>query len=542
MLDIKWSDPFSKKDGIHTKWKREWCIPSDKLSIFFDFWRRNRFKMLSDGFTITKSKSNKKWFLIETKDDIALFKEFNTTTDTTPPVKPESIFVLPPYKLKNPDGLRLWQVGAAERLVSAINHWGSAVDGSDLGVGKSYSACGVVREFDSPFVIICPKPVIHQWKKVIAEHFKMDTNFRGIINYELLIRGRTDSTIASYVLSRQTTRREFIWKLPKNTIIIWDEAHRLKNWKTKASKVCMEAYSQGYRQLFLSATLASSPLEMRTVGTCTKIFRKTSDYYNWAYKHGVSKGQWGLTFNNSPMVLKKLHQYLFEERGARLLRDNIPNFPKTEIIVNAYNIDELDAAKIREIYSDMNKELAVLKQKEKHDVSEMAVRTRALQKAEMLKVTLFADMIEEALEAGMSVVVFLNYSDSIDALAKRVGTDCIYDGRNEKVRQKYIDLFQANKERVLITNIAASREGLNLGDETGDHPRISLISPTYSVQKIKQCLGRIHRENSMSVSIQKIIYIADTQEEGVVDNVGQKLENMTLINNGVITDNDLKIG
>ena len=139
------------------------------------------------------------------------------------------------------------------------------------------------------------------------------------------------------------------------------------------------------------------------------------------------------------------------------------------------------------------------------------------------------------------IVVFLNYSDSIDALAKRFNTECIYDGRNEKIRQKYVELFQANEEPLLITNIGAAREGLNLGDEHGGHPRMSLISPTDSVQKLKQALGRIHRENSKTKSIQKFLYIADTQENDVVDNVGQKLENLTLINNGIITDDDLKI-
>lgn len=160
----------------------------------------------------------------------------------------------------------------------------------------------------------------------------------------------------------------------------------------------------------------------------------------------------------------------------------------------------------------------------------------------MLKIPLFEEMIRESIEAGMSVIVFLNYCDSVDALAKRFNTTCIYDGRNEKVRDENLKLFQENKEPLLITNIGAAKEGLNAGDELGGHPRISLISPTYSVQKLKQALGRIHRENSKTKSIQKIIYIADTPEEGVVDSVGQNLENMTLINNGTITDDDLKIG
>lgn len=540
MLDIKWSSPYSFKDGFTTKWKREWCVPTSLVSGFFEFWRTNKFKLLAEGFTVTKSKLNEKWYLTETKNDISLFKVFEKSSYNKPEPIPVVIDI-EPYNLKNKNGLREWQIGAVEKIVAALNHWGSAVDGSELGTGKTFSACGVIRELDVPFVIICPKPIIHQWKKVIKEHFKLTDKFKGIINYELLIRGRKDSDIASFVLHRATRRNKFTWKLPKNSIIIWDEAHRLKNWKTKSSKTCIEAFKQGYNQLFLSATLATSPLDLRTVGTCTKIFKGANEYYQWAYDHGVYKGQWGLEFNNSSQALKKIHRYLFEERGVRLLRDSIPNFPETEIIVNAYDMEEIEAAKIREIYDEMQQEIKVLNSKAKQDISEMAIRIRALQKTEMLKIPLFEEMIREGLDAGMSVVVFLNYSDSVDALAQRMKTDCIYDGRNENIRQKYIEQFQLNQTNILITNIAAAREGLNLGDEEGNHPRLSIISPSYSVTKLKQALGRIHRENSKTKSIQKIVYVANTQEEDVVDSVGQKLENLTLINNGVITDDDLKI-
>jgi superfamily II DNA or RNA helicase len=538
MLDIRWSSPTEIKDGFTSKWKREWCIPTEMTNGFFEFWKRNRFKLLSEGFTVTKSKLTGKWYLYETKDDVSLFKSFGTSE---PSNKPVVKFELPPYDIIKKDGLRSWQVGAVGKIISAINHWGSAIDGSELGTGKTYTSCGVAREMDIPFVIVCPKPVIHQWNKVIKNHFKLNDSFKGIINYELLIRGRKDSNIASYVLSRQTKRKRFEWKVPKKTLIIWDEAHRLKNWKTKASKSCIEAYKQGYHQLFLSATLASSPLDLRTVGTCTGLFTTAKEYYTWAKEHGVYLGNWGMEFNNDPKVLKKIHTYLFEHRGVRLLRDIIPNFPETEIIVNSYDMDEESASKIRDIYDEMKKELKVLTTKEKQDESEMAIRIRALQKTEMLKVPLMEEMIRESMDAGMSVVVFLNYSDSIDALASRMNTTCIYDGRNQKIRQRNIELFQSNKETLLITNIAAAREGLNLQDLDGKHPRLSLISPTYSIVHIKQALGRIHRESSMSKSIQKIIYVANTQEDNVVDRIGQKLENLTLINNGEVTDNDLKI-
>ena len=515
MLNISWGTPYFVMEGSTKKWKREWSIPLLMVSGFFEFWRKNKYKLLSEGFTVTKSEQSGKWYLTETKDNIAQFKIFEDDPPKCPAVK----FILPLYTIKDKDGLRVWQVDAAGKLVSAINHWGAAIDGSELGTGKSFNACGVVRELDVPFVIVCPKPVIHQWTKVIKNHFHIDNNLKGIINYERLIRGRKDSPIASYVLDRETHRNKFTWKLPKKSIIIWDEAHRLKNWKTQASKSCIVAHNQGYRQLFLSGTLASSPLDLRTVGVCTKMFKTAKEYYKWAYDHGVYQGTWGLEFNNSPVALKQIHKYLFEHRGVRLLRDSIPNFPETEIIVNAYDMADEDASKIREIYNEMKKELKIIAEKvkadgvTKNDGTEKEIRVRALQKTELLKIPLMEEIIREGLDAGMSVVVFLNYSATIDALAQRMNTECIYDGRNEKIRMKYIEAFQNNTEPLLITNIAAAREGLNLQDLDGHHPRMSVISPNDSIVKIQQALGRIHRENSKTKSIQKILYVADTQEE-----------------------------
>ena len=179
------------------------------------------------------------------------------------PLKPEDNFVLPPYTIKDPSGLRTWQVDAAGKLCSAINHWGASIDGSECGVGKTYISLGAIRDLGVPFVIVCPKPVMNQWKKVVHNHFHMTNYMRGVINYELLIRGRKDSPIASFVLHRHAKRAVLEWKLPKDTVIIWDEAHRLKNFKTKVSKTCIMAHKQGYRQLFLSASIASSPLDLR---------------------------------------------------------------------------------------------------------------------------------------------------------------------------------------------------------------------------------------------------------------------------------------
>jgi superfamily II DNA or RNA helicase len=532
MLDIQWGSPYTIKEGSVTKWRREWCIPVEMVDGFFIFWKRNRFKLLVDGFSVTKSAKTGKWFLHETKSNVKLFKSF-----TEEPANPEDKFVLPPYEVKNKDGLRAWQVDAVAKLVSAIKHWGAAIDGSDCGLGKTYSACAVARELDLKICVVCPKAVISSWKRVITTHFGMANKLVGIINYEKLRVGKKDSPIASFVLHRHSKRPTFEWKLPKSTLIIWDESQKLKNWKTQNAKRCVDAIKAGYPMLFCSATNATNPLEMRAVGQALKMFSGNQSYYTWAYEHGVYKGTWSLEFNNDPKVLKRIHRQLFEHRGVRLRRDDILDFPKCEIIPEMYNMDEEDVNKINEIFSEMERELKKLEKIKKSDSeSELVIRLRARQSSELIKVPLFVDMIEEAKEQGFSVVVFVNFTETLNAIAARIRTSCIFDGKiNEKTRNNNIDLFQSDKERVILVNIASGGAGLNLHDLHGNYPRMSIVSPNDSAVLMRQCLGRIWRDDGKTKSIQKIVFVANTVEECVCENVKMKLNNLDLLNDGDLT-------
>ena len=531
MLDITWSPPYTVREGFATKWRREWCIPPQMLSGFFAFWKPNRFKMLADGFTVSKSEKTGKWYLYETKDNVALFKVFGNS-----PAKdtPEDNFVLPSYTIKDQSGLRPWQIDAAGKLCSAINHWGSAIDGSDTGTGKTYTACAVARELGLKICVICPKAVIKSWNKVIKNHFKMDDKLIGVVNYEKLRTGRKDSPIASYILRRHKKRPTFEWKLPTKTLIIWDESHKLKNWKTKNSKTCQAAIKAGYPMLFCSATNATNPLEMRAVGLALKLFDNSKSYYAWATENGVYKGSWGLEFNDDPKILKRLNKQIFDQRGIRLRRDDIPNFPKCEVIAEVYNMDDEDALKINETYAEMERELEKLAKLQKKDPTmEAVVQLRMRQKVELIKVPLFVEMIETALEEGFSIAVFVNFTDTLTAIAERLKINCIFDGKTpDKVREKNVELFQADKERVILVNIQSGGAGLSLHDLNGKFPRMSIISPTFSPIFMRQTLGRIWRDDAKTKSIQRIVCVANTVEEDVCKNVQQKLNNLDLLNDG----------
>jgi superfamily II DNA or RNA helicase len=290
--------------------------------------------------------------------------------------------------------------------------------------------------------------------------------------------------------------------------------------------------------LFCSATNATNPLELRTVGTALKLFSGPKQYYEWLYEHGCYKGRFGLMFTEETKlrqkVLKKLNKDIFINRGVRLTRDSIPGFPESEIIADCYNMEDMEVNRINSVQAEMERELKLLTNRIKRDKSsELTAILRARQQIELTKVPLFIELIEDGLENGMSVVVFLNFTETIQAISKRMKIDCIFDGKTkDEVRLKNVEDFQDNNQRVILINIASGGAGLSLHDLKGGHPRLALISPNYSAVLMRQATGRVWRDDAKTKSIQKIVFVAKTVEEQVCKNLQEKLKNLDFLNDG----------
>ncbi len=404
---------------------------------------------------------------------------------------------------------------------------------------NTYTACAVARDMGLKMVVVCPKAVISSWHDVIENHFHMGDQLIAVTNYEQLKMGKKDSKLASYVIPRDTRRKTFQWKVPKDTLIIWDEAQKLKNWKTKNSKTCIKATEQGYKQLFCSATIATNPLELRTLGYALKMYKGgQAGWFQWLREHGCSKGMWGMEFTSDPKlrqkILKKLHKDLFLDRGVRLRRDTIPNFPQCDLFAVLLDMDNEDTDKINAIYAEMEKELKKLEELKKlNRHNHLVVELRYRQQIELQKVPLFIDMIEDAKKEGFSVAVFVNFTDTITALADRLGISCIFDGKvGNAVREENKKRFQLNEEQVILVNVQSGGGGLSLHDLYGGHPRMSLISPSYSAVNMRQVIGRIWRDDAKTKAVQKLVCVARTVEENVYHNVMKKLNNLDLLNDG----------
>lgn len=421
------------------------------------------------------------------------------------------------------------QKDSLEILKKALQKWGGALDASETGTGKTLKAVELCRDLGLRAVVVCPKAVIPSWKRTFVEQ---GVAYHDVLNYEKIRTGNTPWLAKS--------GKKFLWKLPENSIVIFDESHRCKSHDTLNAAMMMAA--RAVPCLALSATAAENPVEMKALG-CILRLHSGKDYIRWALQHGAMFNQWNaLEFDPLEGLpkLDALNKVLYPDRAHKLTRLDLgSHFKETSISYDP--LDFNDKGKIKKILDEVAEELERLMNKQREDQARAAEDDRSVialtrilrarQQVELLKVPVLADLIDDYLDQGHSVAVFLNFNESIDALARLLKTPCgiIRGGQTETERQEAIDAFQADRSRVIVANIAAGGVGVSLHDETGKFPRVSLISPSYNAKELQQCLGRVDRVGAKTDSVQRILIAEGTIEETVLEKIMQKIRNLDLL-------------
>lgn len=417
-----------------------------------------------------------------------------------------------------------WQEDHARKLADALIKYGCAKDGSDTGTGKTVVALSVARDLKLTPFVVCPKSVVPAWKEWIQ---KFDFPVH-VFNYEKLIRGTTE------FYKRKGTQR--FWTLhPERVLLIFDEDHRCKGAKSENAKMMIAAKSRGLSTLSLGATSCTNPVEMRALGYLLDLHNDRG-WWNWCLKNGCKRGTFGgLQFMGSKAALKRIHDHIYKlGRGSRLKITDLPpgSFPEGVIIPEGYDVGS--TKEIEEIYHDLWVKLEEIEHKKSDDDSALTLQLRARQQVEILKVPVLEELARDALEADNSVVIFVNFKDTLEALLRRLSglheISIIEGSQTGVVRELEVKRFQRDESRICLVMTQAGGTGLSLHDERGEHPRVSLISPSFSAVDLRQALGRIHRAGAHSPAVQKIIFAEGTVEMRVCRLVRQKLNNIDLIN------------
>jgi len=473
-----------------------------------------------------------------------------------------------------------------EQMIKAFQGNRCIVDASSTGTGKSYISLALALHLGLKPMIICPLSVIPSWLQV-AKFF--NTKLFGIANYEM-IKGckyynadmenvncpfvdkmkiydimdeendfspvfkkkkpkkkinikdtskstnkntnkddkndNKDNNIDDNIVEKLTYNVQF----PADVLIIFDEAHRCKNSDSINSAFLLSFKKAENKILLLSATLCDKIEHFGVFAVLFDLIDKPRDLKYWFMKQEKANPQkYSHIKEDDDKQLFSIHNALFPRRGARMkIKELGDKFPQNNITAQSYLCNDYE--KVAFEYAEINLALENLKQKENRAFA-LARILRARQRIELYKVPIFIDLITDALLDGFSIVVFVNFRDTMFKLADHFRTECLINGgQSIDERAKCINNFQKDRERLIICNIQSGSVGINLHDLNGNFPRMSLINPTWSGQLILQALGRIFRAGSKTPCIQKIIFCAGTTEEDVRDKINEKLKTIDMIN------------
>lgn len=408
-----------------------------------------------------------------------------------------------------------WQHEPVATLTQALRDGKSALDASDTGTGKTWVALFAAKAAVRQVGIICPKSVIPSWQSACAA---LDMVPLFVCNVERLKQGGNPCL-------KKLGKKSWKWELPANVTIIFDEVHRFGASDSENATLLASAPAP---VLMLSATAASDPTKMRAIGHQLRL-TTWMDWWRWCGKNGCKKGYFGgIEFKGTKTHLDNLHRQIFATgRGVRVrVSDLGDQFPHTQHILHSVPVENQVA--INEAYA---KELEDLK-----NGILIVDLLRSRQISEHQKLGAVSEMIEDDLDTGHSVAVFVNFRESLEYFQKEHDAAVIHGSQTDDARQENIALFRNDDAEVICCMIQAGGCGLNgLQDFTGNKPRIGYIFPGYSAVDIRQALGRLPRADSKSHVIYRWIFAAETVEDRIKAKVETKLARIDLLNDGDLT-------
>ena len=355
-------------------------------------------------------------------------------------------------------------------------------------VGKTLPTAAAALE-NLPALIVCPAIAKTVWESAFA---RLAPNVSvNVVNgkREASEVNSADVTIINYdVLQYAQTNVDRY-----NTLVL-DECHRIKNPKAQRTKAAMLAMKKITQVYALSGTpIPNRPIELWPILHGLGIYR--GGWFDFAARYAkMWSAPWGLDTSGAsnlvelkalmlPHVLRRKKEDIFKdykEPQVSLITFDLPNDKREQ----SFDADALMA--------NPNALLAF------EGLAEI------MREAGMRKVKAASEFIDDLLQANEPVVVFAHHKDVVAELDKllMVHKPVIVVGDTARAkRDKAIADFQSGQTKLIIGNIAAMSEGVDLSAAD----TIVFVECTWSTSALEQASSRV--ENINKSGIPPVIYI-----------------------------------
>ncbi|XP_025084956.1 SWI/SNF-related matrix-associated actin-dependent regulator of chromatin subfamily A member 5-like isoform X2 [Pomacea canaliculata] len=469
--------------------------------------------------------------------------------------------------------MRDYQVRGLNWMISLYENGINGILADEMGLGKTLQTISLLgymkhyRNIPSPHLVICPKSTLANW---MAEFQRWVPTMRAVCltgdaaeraNFirDVLMPGEWDVCITSYemCIREKTVFKKFNWRY-----IVIDEAHRIKNEKSKLSEIVREFKSTN-RLLLTGTPLQNNLHELWALLNflLPDVFNSSDDFDGW-FNTQNCLGQ-----DNNQMV-ERLHgvlrPFLLRRIKADVEKKLLPK-KETKIFVGLSKMQ-------RELYTKvLMKDIDVVNGAGKSDKMRLLNILMQLRKCtnhpylfdglepgppyttdyhlveNCGKMAILDKLLPRLKEQGSRVLIFSQMTRMLDILEDycywRMYEYCRLDGSTpHEDRQKSISEFNAPDSSKFIFMLSTRAGGLGINLATADI--VILYDSDWNPQVDLQAMDRAHRiGQKKQVCVFRFI-TENTVEERIVERAEMKLrlDNVVIQQGRLVDQNTNKLG
>lgn len=496
--------------------------------------------------------------MTEQEEDEELLAESNTSS------KSLARFDASPFYIKSGE-LRDYQIRGLNWMISLYEHGINGILADEMGLGKTLQTISLLgymkhyRNIPGPHMVIVPKSTLANWMNEFKKWCPSlravcligDQETRNAFIRDTLMPGEWDVCVTSYemIIREKSVFKKFNWRY-----MVIDEAHRIKNEKSKLSEIVRE-FKTTNRLLLTGTPLQNNLHELWSLLNflLPDVFNSSDDFDSWFNTN---------TFLGDNSLVERLHAVL-RPFLLRRLKSEVEKKLKPKKEVKIYvGLSKMQ----REWYTKvLMKDIDVVNgagRVEKMRLQNILMQLRKCSNHPYLfdgaepgppystdehlvynsgKMVILDKLLPKLQEQGSRVLIFSQMTRMIDILEDycywRQYNYCRLDGNTpHEDRQRQINEFNEDDSKKFIFMLSTRAGGLGINLATADV--VILYDSDWNPQMDLQAMDRAHRiGQKKQVKVFRMI-TENTVEEKIVERAEIKLRlDKLVIQQGRLVDN-----
>ncbi|KAL1273965.1 hypothetical protein QQF64_026779 [Cirrhinus molitorella] len=474
-----------------------------------------------------------------------------------------------PSYVKN-GALRDYQIRGLNWMISLYENGINGILADEMGLGKTLQTIALLgylkhyRNIPGPHMVLVPKSTLHNWMNEFKRWVPTlkavcligDKDERAAFIRDVMMPGEWDVCVTSYemVIREKSVFKKFNWRY-----LVIDEAHRIKNEKSKLSEIVRE-FKTTNRLLLTGTPLQNNLHELWSLLNflLPDVFNSASDFDSWFDTNNCLGDQ---------KLVERLHAVLRPFLLRRIKAEVEKSLPPKKEVKIYLGLSKMQ----REWYTRiLMKDIDILNSAGKMDKMRLLNILMQLRKCcnhpylfdgaepgppyttdthlatNSGKMVVLDKLLPKVQEQGSRVLIFSQMTRMLDILEDycmwRGFEYCRLDGNTpHEAREQAIETFNAPNSSKFIFMLSTRAGGLGINLATADV--VILYDSDWNPQVDLQAMDRAHRIGQRKpVKVFRLI-TDNTVEERIVERAEMKLRlDSIVIQQGRLIDQQNKLG